>query len=192
MLKESQRLSKIVTDLLDAARIEEGTLQYEMDSQDLIAFLSQIVDGVKNYISESGLKIKVSYEHAEPQIVLKFDPGKLSLAITKILDNAIKYNIENGEISIKIEKLSDRPYVEIKISDTGVGIPSDKLNFVSTRFFKAGNIDKRMNDGTGLGLYIAKHIIKKHGGSLEIESVLGRGTTVKVLLPSEKLSPIGK
>lgn len=188
-LKESQRLSKIVTDLFDAARIEEGALHYEMQSQDIIGFVGQIVDGVKNYIAEAQLKIKISFEHSEPQIVLNYDPEKLGLALTKILDNAVKYNIENGEVSVKIEKLADRPYVEIKISDTGIGIPSDKLAFVSTRFFKADNVDKRMNDGTGLGLYITKHIIKKHGGNMEIESVLGRGTTVKILLPSEKLSP---
>ena len=100
----------------------------------------------------------------------------------------MRYNVKNGQIIIKVEKKS--PYVEISISDTGIGIPKNELPKLFTKFYRGSNILKYETEGTGLGLYITKNIVEAHGGKIWAESIENRGTTIHFTLPmDEKLIP---
>ncbi|MFA4990905.1 MAG: ATP-binding protein, partial [Candidatus Paceibacterota bacterium] len=118
----------------------------------------------------------------------KFDPMRIKIVIQNLLENALRYNVENGQIIVKVEKKP--PYVEVSVSDTGIGIPKDELPKLFTKFFRASNVLKYETEGTGLGLYITKNIIEAHGGKIWAESIENRGSTFYFTLPiDEKLIP---
>ncbi len=185
-----KRLTKILDDLLNVSRIDEGQLGYTMEMLDLIPFLNSLLEGARDYVSKSNLKLKINFENEIGKLMLYFDPDRLGMAISNILDNAIKYNVENGEVTFRTELLKGKPYLQISISDTGIGIPKEKIPDVSTKFFRAENAKKALAEGMGLGMYISQSIIKRHGGSMWIDSEIGRGTTVYFTLPTDpKLVP---
>lgn len=180
----SQKLSKIIADLLDVEKIEAGSYAYKFKDLDIVAFLSEALANAQNYIKENKLGINIYMEKGpEEAILVNADPENLGKAISNILDNAIKYNIKNGSITAIVAKLPDRPFVKVSIKDTGIGIPEERTSQVSEKFFRADNAKAIEADASGLGLFIARAIIARHGGVLKIESVLGRGTTVSFTLP---------
>lgn len=185
-----KKFGKILNDLLDVSKIEEGQLGYVMQKRDLISFIDEAVVNAKDYISAAKLKLRVNFKTDLDKLLISFDPNRLGAALSNILDNAIKYNVENGEITITAEALKEKPYVQVSVTDTGIGIPEDKMSAVFTKFFRAENAKKAVTEGLGLGLFIARSIVKRHGGSMWVESVLGRGTTVRFTLPTDpKLIP---
>lgn len=98
-----------------------------------------------------------------------------------IVDNALKYTLPGGTVTIEVEQKGD--YVEIKVSDTGVGIPKDDLPKLFSKFFRAANVIHLQTDGSGLGLFIVKSIIMHHGGQIWVDSTEGSGTTITVVIP---------
>ncbi|MEK7147065.1 MAG: ATP-binding protein [Patescibacteria group bacterium] len=187
-LVASQRLLRVVNDLLDVAKIEEGRFGYEFDNVDLIEFISTSLASAAVLAKEYG--IKIYFEKPENGIICRIDPNKLKLAFSNLVDNAIKYNITNGEVSVKIEKLKDKPFAQISVKDTGIGIPPEEISWLFMKFYRGSNVVKVETTGSGLGLYITKNIIRRHGGELWAESVLERGTTFYFTLPTDpKLVP---
>jgi len=119
-----------------------------------------------------------------------FDIKRIETALQIFIDNAIKYNIDKGEVRIKVNKTPDNLYAEIRVEDTGMGIPNRELGKLFTKFFRAENAIKNQTEGTGLGLYIAKNIIDNHGGKVTVSSVEGRGSVFSFTLPlQENLIP---
>ncbi|MBI2591743.1 MAG: hypothetical protein HYW34_03645 [Candidatus Brennerbacteria bacterium] len=187
-LVASQRLLRVVNDLLDVAKIEEGRFGYEFDNVDLIEFTASTLATATVLAKEYG--IKLYFEKPEGAIICRIDSNKLKLAFSNLIDNAIKYNIANGEVLVKIEKLKDRPFAQVSIKDTGIGIPPEELSRLFKKFYRGSNVVKVETTGSGLGLYITKNIIRRHGGELWAESVLERGTTFYFTLPTDpKLIP---
>lgn len=187
----SQKLSKIISDLLDVEKIESGIYAYKFKDLDIIAFIREALANAQDYIKQNKLGINIYFEKGpEESITVNADPENLGKAISNILDNAIKYNIKNGSITAVIEKLTDKPFVKVSIKDTGIGIPEERTSQVSEKFFRADNAKAIEADASGLGLFIARAIMARHGGMLKIDSVLGRGTTVSFTLPLDhKISP---
>jgi signal transduction histidine kinase len=110
--------------------------------------------------------------------------------MSNLIDNAIKYNVKNGSVTVRIGRLPDQPFLQVSIEDTGVGIPQEAMDKLFTKFFRADNVIKFQTEGTGLGLYITKNIIKRHGGSISAESTIGRGSKFTLTLPTDpKLIP---
>ena len=107
------------------------------------------------------------------------------MAVNNIIDNAIKYNVKNGQVRIKLEALDKSPYVQISISDTGVGISKENIDNMFKKFFRGDNVVRIETEGSGLGMYIAKNIILRHGGAIRVESELNRGTTFYFTLPTD-------
>ncbi len=175
---------KIVNDLLDVSKIEEGRFGYNMENMDLVSFLSDILANANLMAKEYGVNLYFD-KGTEPSIVVKIDPGKLGMALSNVVDNAIKYNIKNGSITVKLEKLQDKPYVQISVIDTGIGIPASDVEKLFKKFFRAENAVRIVTEGTGLGLYISKNIINRHGGNIWLESEVGRGTKVYITLPTD-------
>lgn len=180
---------KTVNDLLDVTQIEEGKFGYQLENMDLIAFVEQTLSEIVAFAKESGINLYLK-KPEEKTIMVFGDRQKLSIAISNLAVNAIKYNIEKGDVIVQIKKLDDKPYVQISVKDTGIGIPEEDKNKLFTKFFRAENAKRAVADGVGLGLYITKNIVKRHGGEIWAESQLNRGTTFYLNLPiDQKLVP---
>jgi signal transduction histidine kinase len=177
------RLMKITDDLLDVAKIEEGKFGYNFQDVDITKFLEDALTEAKSVALQYNIKLYFDSPE-QPLEKIKIDPQKLAIVLSNLLDNAIKYNIPNGEVALKVDRVPNEPYIQISIRDTGIGIEKGELNKTFTKFFRAENAVKIAVDGTGLGLFIAKNIIRRHGGKIWLESTLNRGTTFYFTLPT--------
>ncbi|PIR98607.1 MAG: hypothetical protein COT88_00700 [Candidatus Colwellbacteria bacterium CG10_big_fil_rev_8_21_14_0_10_41_28] len=180
----SQNLLKTVNDLLSTTEIEGGRFGYDLQEIDLIKFFEEMLANAQISAQRYGINLYFD-KGGEVEIKVMVDPKKLSLAISNLIDNGIKYNTQNGSLTVRLKRLTDKPYVEMSIKDTGVGIPPTDAEKIFTKFYRAENAKKMKADGTGLGLYIAKNIVNQHGGNIWLESTLGRGTTFYITLPTD-------
>ncbi len=181
-LRESVKLLKIVNDLLDVSKIEEGKFGYEFREMNIIEFLSGIL--MNAGVMAKKYEVKLYFDRGNEQVInLMIDANRLGLAISNLLDNAIKYNVKNGRVDVKVERLPDKPYLQISVKDTGIGVPPSEVPKLFSKFFRAENAVKAETEGSGLGLYITKNIINRHGGTIWAESTISRGTTFYFTLP---------
>ncbi len=178
------KLLKIVNDLLDVAQIEEGRFGYSFADSDLQAIVERVLEGSQAIAKEYG--ISLYFERAEGIPPLFVDEDKLAMAIGNLVENAIKYNVKNGEVIVRVARAENEPYVKISIEDTGVGIPAEDVGKLFTKFYRSSNAARSETEGSGLGLYIVKNIVERHGGALDVESVVNRGTKMTISLPVEK------
>jgi signal transduction histidine kinase len=172
-LEEAKKMSKLVNDLLLISRGEQENSLNNFITTDLHSFTEKIVEKFTRQAKDKNLTLKIS-EYKKAEILL--EPSMFERAISNILQNAINYTKE-GEIKVEIKE--DSKNVILSITDTGVGIASADLPFVFDRFYKAEH-SRNDKSGSGLGLSIAKQIIKKHKGDIFIESTVGTGTVVTV------------
>jgi len=188
-LAATRKLLKIVNDLLDVSKIEEGKFGYSFEQTDLIKFLTDVLINAQAIAKEYGIKLYLD-KGDETKVMANIDPSRLGLAISNLIDNAIRYNVKNGTVTIGIKRIPEKPHVELTVKDTGIGIPPQNMPKVFSKFFRAENVLKRETEGSGLGLYITKNIINRHGGTIWAESVIDRGTTFHFTLPTDpKLIP---
>ena len=180
MDRHSKRLDMIVEDLLTLAQLESANPNLQLANVDLATFLEEIVRDWEKKLASKQLQVTVQV----PQDVtsVRADRVRLQEALYNLLDNAVKYSHENGEIQLAARKRNGE--IELSVTDTGIGIHKDHLPRIFERFYR---VDKaRTQDklpGTGLGLAIVKHVAQRHGGRVEVESAPGKGTTIRVLLP---------
>ena len=164
--------------------MEEGQFGYKFGEANVLDFVGNVLADVLPAARKAGVKIYLDRPQEEPPRVT-IDPARLSLALTNILENAVRYNVENGEVIVKVETIPGKPFVEVSVKDTGIGIPPESIEKIFTKFYRADNAMKSQTEGSGLGLYIAKTIIAAHGGEIWVESELNRGTTVHFTLPTD-------
>lgn len=175
----NERMISLVKDLLEAAHIEEGHFTYAFKEGDLPEFLDAVIKDRASQLEARKQKLEFERPTDIPKIF--FDPQKLAIAFSNILDNAIKYTKEGGTIGISL--LREEPFLKIRIKDTGVGIPKEQRERLFTKFFRAENVMRMQTEGSGLGLFIAKNILTSHGGDVIIDSEENKGTTVTLELP---------
>jgi len=176
------RALKITNDLLDASKIEDGKFGFNFKNIDFIDFLNEVVETAKPIAKQYSINLVFNHSFTK-RLFLNIDPEKLGTAILNIIENAIKYNTENGKVSITASEEKNGHFVLIKIEDTGVGISEEDKNKMFTKFFRGANVQQLEPNGTGLGLYITKNIIEKHGGQIDFDSILNRGTRFWFTLP---------
>lgn len=176
IVRESKRLSALVLELLDAARLEQGKLVGEREPVDLV----QLARDVALHDSYQGHRITVS---AEGPVVGSYDTRRIGQVIENLLENAVKYSSEQGEIHIGIGQRNGDALIDV--SDEGIGIPPDDLPQIFERFHRASNVNDRRFAGMGLGLFICKGIVEQHGGRIWVESRVGAGSTFHIALPVE-------
>jgi signal transduction histidine kinase len=174
--REATRLSRIVSDLLDLSQLESG---YDLDEE--IA-LDQLVREEVERFEEAAADARVTLSlHAEVTPAVRGSRRDLALLIRNLVDNAIRYTRPGGSVGVGASCEGDK--VLLKVSDTGIGIPSRDLSRIFERFYRVDRARSRETGGTGLGLSIVKHIVDNHGGTVKVDSELGRGTTFTVRLP---------
>ena len=176
---ETERLSQMVEELLDFSRIQNGRFTLNEATMDVLAELG---DAVLIY-AERAKKDGISVIYDEPDMLpfIYGDRNRIRQVFINVIDNAIKYSDKGGVVSVKAA-LPDADSIQIEISDTGCGISKQDLPKIKTKFYKA-NYTRR---GSGIGLAVADEIVMMHGGSLDIFSEEGKGTTVRITLPVEK------
>jgi signal transduction histidine kinase len=175
--REAVRLSRIVADLLDLSRLESGS---ELQDQVRIdALVREESSRFEEAAIEAGLTMDVE---VAPVPAVRGSGRDLSLLVRNLLDNAIRYTGATGTVVASVK--ADNGSVVLRVSDTGSGIPSKELPRVFERFYRVDRARSRETGGTGLGLAIVRHVAENHGGTVKVESELGRGSTFEVRLPS--------
>jgi two-component system phosphate regulon sensor histidine kinase PhoR len=178
--KHSDRLEKIVEDLLTLSKIESKEFQLRMEFLSVFELIGDILDLIEEPLHKK--KISVSVDQIPPTLRVYGDRQYLEQVFTNILDNAIKYGHESGRIVISATERDQRE-AEISVKDDGIGIPKEDLLRVFERFYRVDKGRSHELGGTGLGLSIVKHIIQAHGGRVWAESQLGEGSTFYFTLP---------
>jgi signal transduction histidine kinase len=179
--RQAVRLSRIVADLLDLSRLESGSELSERVP--LHALVREEAQRAHDQAWETGLSLDV---RAEEDVWVDGSARDLSLLIRNLIDNAIRYTRPGGSVTVRVTSDGD---ALLTVSDTGVGIPAKDLPRVFERFYRVDRARSRETGGTGLGLSIVKHVAENHGGTVDVHSELGRGTTLTVRLPGR--SPHG-
>jgi len=180
----SASLLKVVEDLLNVSKIEEGRFGYNFQNFDLVKFLSSLLSQAEAIAKQYNVNVYFD-SGSEKSLDIYGDPVKLSIAISNLLDNAIKYNSANGNVTVSMMKMKDKPYVQISIRDTGLGISPEDIGKLFSKFFRSSTALTKETTGSGLGLYITQNIIRRHGGEIRVESELNRGTTFYLTLPTD-------
>lgn len=183
-LSSVKLLHTVVEDLLNISKIEEGRFGYKFEEVDLTGYLEQFLANVLPQARRIGISVYFD-KPAEVLPRVHMDVQKISMVLQNLVDNAIRYNVDNGTVTVSVLKQPDAPFVEVKVKDTGIGIPQESLEKLFTKFYRAPNAVKSVADGSGLGLYIAKNIVTAHGGTIWAESEINRGTTVHFTLPTD-------
>ncbi len=174
---EAVRLSRIVADLLDLSRLESGS-ELE-DRVHLDRLVREEASRFESAAIEAGLTMEVL---VAPVPEVRGSGRDLSLLIRNLLDNAVRYTKAEGAVVASVS--ADIGSVVVRVRDTGTGIPSKELSRVFERFYRVDRARSRETGGTGLGLAIVRHVAENHGGTVSVESELGRGSTFEVRLPA--------
>lgn len=176
----SQRMNKLVSDLLDVARIDQGNLFLKKEKFDLSKTVREVLKDISSLAKSK--RIKITFKRNKIKLPLAVGDGeKLKLVIENLLSNSIKYTVEKGSIELNITKKNNSLVFSIK--DNGVGIPHVQQGQIFDKFFRSNNISRYQTEGSGLGLYIAKNIIDQSGGKIWFESQENVGTTFNFSLP---------
>ena len=186
-LNETNRMMRMVTDLLSLSRIDNETSQLEIELTNFTAFITFILnrfDKIKSQSQEDTKKYELIREYPITPIWVEIDTDKMTQVIDNILNNAIKYSPDGGKIKVGM-KTTDTQLI-ISISDEGLGIPKKDLPRIFDRFYRVDKARSRAQGGTGLGLAIAKEIIKQHKGFIWAKSEYGKGSTFTIVLPYDK------
>lgn len=176
---ESDRMTRLVKDLLQLSKLDYDKMEWNMKKLNVLNIVSDCV--VKLEMSAKQKNQVLSFEALGELCDINGDKDRIEQVIINIISNAIKYTPENGSIKVTADKLEDN--VEIKIADTGMGIPKDDIPRLFERFYRVDKARSRAMGGTGLGLSIAKNIVEAHRGSIRIESEYGKGTEVIINFP---------
>jgi len=183
---ESDRLSRLINNILDLTKIESGKLSWNITRNSISDIVLTSVNGIQSLAENKSLHVVQRVPDSLP--LLYGDRDRLIQVITNILSNAIKFTPEGGTITISAA--ADRPprrQLVVRVSDTGVGIPASDLDIIFEKFRRSGDILTSTVEGTGLGLAISRQIVDYHGGRIWAESSPGAGSTISFTLPLDKV-----
>jgi two-component system, OmpR family, sensor histidine kinase ResE len=177
---ESQRMGRLVTDLLDLARMESGFMRLYKDNVPLVSVIERMTHKFDQAAKEK--RVTLNYDSKiSSELLVPIDEDRIEQVLTNLIDNAIRHTSEQGAVTVSVVK--ENNFVKIQVSDTGQGIPQDDLPYVFERFYKADKARTRSKGGTGLGLAITKNIVEAHEGTISVDSIEQQGTTFTFYLP---------
>ena len=176
---ESDRLTRLINDLLDLSRIEAGTGQWRREEVSMSAVIRISLDAILPLLQKKGLVLKTSVADALPTI--SGDRDRLVQVMNNLLSNAVKFTSSGGVITVTA--LQEGPQIVISVQDTGAGIPAEDIASIFDKFHRSRDQVMLLTEGTGLGLTIARQIVEYHGGTIHVSSVYGTGTSMTFTIP---------
>lgn len=180
--ESNERMIELVTDMLDVARIEEGKFGFIFHHVNVIALIQKAMDAFAMKAKEKNISLVLDAQ--ETSYSLKIDAARIELVLQNFIDNALKYTPNDGTITISVA--STGRYVKISIRDTGIGVPKEQVSRLFTKFFRGANAVKRQTEGSGLGLFLVKNIVARHGGNISVETEEGKGSVFSFTLPMDE------
>jgi signal transduction histidine kinase len=179
ILHESERLSRLVENVLHFARIEQGRAVYNLRPASLEGVVESAVSGFRRAAEQAGFRLQVEVAPGLPPVLA--DPDALQQAILNLLGNAMKYSGSSRDVALRLAR--EDGCAAIRVTDQGVGIASQEQARIFERFYRATTPENRQIPGTGLGLTLVDHIVRAHGGSVSVESHLNAGSTFTIRIP---------
>ncbi len=186
--QETDRLVRLINDMLDLAKIESRSLTLKTEWTPLSGLLKKTKQGLKGFASAAHVKIHVA-EKTETPCDVKIDADRIQQVLTNLISNAIKYSPDHGIVSVQ-SFLNSQNHLEIAITDQGQGISEENQNLIFEKFRQATDSTHHLVKGTGLGLAISKALIEEHGGTIGVRSAEGQGATFFFTLPDWKKADI--
>jgi len=181
----SHRLRALIDDLLDISRIESGSLEFTIVDLHVGAEIRDVAQATRALLEQKQLRLLLIIPSDLP--LVKADQLRFSQVINNLLSNAFKYSPEGATITVKAKKLEG--FVQIDFADTGIGISQEDQSQIFTKFFRCDNSSARSVSGTGLGLFITKHLVEAQGGEIWVRSQEGKGSTFSFTLPAVDGAP---
>lgn len=175
--RESERLTRLIDSVLDFSRVDREEKRYSFQVGDIAAVAGQSIEVYVHHLRNQGFTVGVDLPPNLPMV--RFDPNAVSEAIISLLDNAAKYGDQAKYIAVRARASSDK--VVIEIEDRGVGVPEDERESVFRQFYRGSNV--KDTGGYGLGLFMVQHMMKAHGGSVELESMMDHGSIFRLVFP---------
>ncbi|MDX1477728.1 MAG: two-component regulator propeller domain-containing protein [Saprospiraceae bacterium] len=181
--RNSGKLLKLVNQMMDLARFDSGAMQLNMKQADIIAYLNYLVESFYSLAQEN--EIRLTFNSEEKELIMDFDEVKLQHVIYNLLSNAIKFTEANGMVDLhtRIDSGQDQPQLQIKVQDTGKGIPPENQVEIFDRFYQVESALTRSGEGSGIGLALTKEYVELMGGTISVESTPGAGSAFTVTLP---------
>jgi signal transduction histidine kinase len=179
MERNTQNLIELVNDLLDAAKLESGSLQLELAPTDVRALIHEVCEPFQPLAGEKGITLTQELPGELPHV--NADRPKLRRVIVNLLSNALKFTKKGGRVNVRAERSGAG--VHVSVADTGVGIAAEDIPLLFDKYEQARHRATRGEKGTGLGLFITRQLVELHGGEIHVESEVGKGSTFSFTLP---------
>lgn len=178
----NEKMIRLVNDLLNVARIEDGRFGYIFKVHNINTLVESVVDGLNINAQDGGISLRLESKGDIKPFV--FDESKMELVIQNLVGNAVKYTPEGGTVLVRLSVVDGNAQVEV--SDTGIGIPKEQIPRMFSKFFRAENAVKTQVTGSGLGLFIVKNILARHGGKITVKSIENEGSVFIFSIPMDE------
>ncbi|MFZ2053368.1 MAG: ATP-binding protein [Candidatus Aminicenantales bacterium] len=180
--QNADQLTRLVKNLLDFSRIEEGKKEYHFSPTDIAQLVTQQIQDYGKNDAQQGTRIKTLIPEGIPPLLI--DREAICQAVNNLIDNAFKFSPMDREVEVRVKREGEN--IVIAVTDQGIGIPQDELEKIFDKFYQAKNAAKHSAKGTGLGLTLVKHTAEAHGGKVSVRSTVGEGSTFSLILPIKK------
>ena len=190
IFNNANKLNRLANQLLDISKIEAGKMKLDVSRQNIIPVIKRIFHSFKSFAEKKN--ISLTFNANSEEVTMYFDEDKVDKIISNLLSNALKFTPEGGCVNVEttIKSANDgtqnKEFIEIKISDNGIGISEDNLGKIFDRFYQVDNNLSKAYEGTGVGLSLTKELVEIHKGSIDVKSEEGKGSSFGVLLPLGK------
>ncbi len=176
---ESERMSRLISNLLDFASLERGAQSKNFESTNIARLVTKELEAYRYQIQKDGFQLITKVDDSVPDTFA--DPNALTLAFFNLLDNSVKYSAEQKEITVSVGQVNG--FIDLSVSDRGLGIPQVEQQRIFDKFYRGSNPDVQKIRGSGIGLSITKHVADMHGGQVLVESEPGKGSTFTIRIP---------
>ncbi|MFL0194367.1 sensor histidine kinase [Clostridium sp. WILCCON 0269] len=179
MKQNCYRLTRLINNLLDISKLDSGFIKLNCHNRNIVSVVEDITLSLVPYVESKN--IELIFDTNIEEKVMAIDSDKMERIILNLLSNAVKFTPEKGKIYVNVEYKDEIVYITIR--DTGIGIPEDKQQIIFERFGQVGASAMENNEGSGIGLYLAKSFVKLHGGEIYVRSEIGKGSEFTIKLP---------